>query len=188
MLQSYLAGILMKLIVSVITVLAALLLLYSFGIFDPPIVTACEARLKGYLAAPSTYERNRFFLSERPATTADLEERFKGFPDVQRAYQKEFDKGSVKPVLYTATINFNVLDTQAEKVTRAITCQYFSTDGSISKISVGRVFIFATDAATDSQIFRDFSDDPPLTTEELRKNLSQLLPILDGFATHSGGF
>jgi hypothetical protein len=176
MLQSYFAGILMKLIVSVIAVLAALLLIYSFGIFDPPLVTACEARLKGYLAAPSTYGRNRFFLSERPGTTADLEEEFKGFPDIQRVYQKEFDEGSVKPVLYTTTINFNVLDTQAEKATRAITCQYFSADGSISKISVGGVSIFATDAATYSQIVRDFSHEPPQTEEELRKRLKPIAP------------
>jgi hypothetical protein len=170
------AGVLMKLISSVIAVLAALLFLYSFGVFDPPIVKACEARLKGYLAAPSTYERNRFFLGQRRGTRADLEQEYKGFPDIQSFYQKEFDNGSMKPVLYTTTINFSVLDTKAEKATTAITCQYFSTDGNISEISVGGVSILPADTTTYSQIVRDFSHDSPLTLKEGRRKLEPIAP------------
>lgn len=166
----------MKLISSVIAVLAALLLIYSFGIFDPPIVTACEARLKEYLAASSTYERNRFFFNERLGTRGDLEEEYKQSPDIRSFFLERFDEGSIKPMLYTATINFNVLNTKAEKVTRAITCQYLSIDGSISKISAGGVSIFKTDSTSDSEILRDFSHTPSRTVEELQRELKPIAP------------
>jgi hypothetical protein len=66
----------MKLISGVIAVLAALLLLYSFGVFDPPIVKACEANLKNYLIRPSSYKRDGYILSEKPLTRSELEDRY----------------------------------------------------------------------------------------------------------------
>ncbi|MBN8951451.1 MULTISPECIES: hypothetical protein [unclassified Rhizobium] len=156
----------MKLIVSVVAVLAALLLIYSFGIFDPPILTACEAKLKKYLVAPSTYERNRFFLSNRPATRTDVEERYENNPYLKDVYLKEFDKGRMKPVYYSATLNFSVLNKNAEVTTTTVVCQYLSRDGSTSKLAMFEVLPRTTDTSTFSQILRDTSNDPPLTEQE----------------------
>lgn len=156
----------MKLISSMIVVFAALLLLYNSGVFDPPILTACEAKLKKYLAAPSTYERNRFFLSNRPATRTDVEERYENSPYLKDVYLKEFDKGRMKPVYYAATLNFSVLNKNAEATTTTVVCQYLSRDGSTSKLAVIEVFPRPADISTFSQILRDTSNDLPLTEQE----------------------
>jgi len=141
-------------------------MLSGCGVFDPPIVRACETKLAKYLAAPSTYERNRFFLSDRPATRADVGERYENIPYLKEVYLKEFDKGRMKPVYYTATLNFNVLNKNAEVTTTTVVCQYLSHDGSTSKLAMFEVLPRPTDTSTFSQILRDTSNDPPLTEQE----------------------
>lgn len=166
----------MKLIASVTAVLAALFLLYRCGIFDPPIVTACEAHLKRYLAAPATYARNRFFLGNRPATREEVAEQYENIPQLKELYLGQFDKGSMKPVFYTATLNFSVLNRNAEQITTTVVCQYLSHHGDTSDLAIFEVLPRATDLPAFSQILRDTSNDPPLTEQEMLDYTKPIAP------------
>ncbi|NKJ04118.1 MULTISPECIES: hypothetical protein [unclassified Rhizobium] len=158
----------MKLFSNIAITSFLLALLSSCGAFDPPIVTACEENLKPALVVPSSYERNSFIPGERPATRAELDEAFR-HPDLKKFYLKEFDRGALKPVIYTGILNFSALNRNADHVTTTVTCRYFSTDGSTSQIAIWSVVPSPVDASAFSQIIRDIGNDPPPTpAEELR--------------------
>lgn len=166
----------MKLISSVIAIFAALLLLYNFGVFDPPIVKACESNLKRYLFAPSSYARNRFIPGERPATRAEVEENYRNFLDLKSFYLEEFDKGTMTPVIYTAILNFSALSKNAEPVTTTVVCSYYSDDGSTVRLATWAVLPRPVDTSALSQIIRDTSNDPLPTEEEKLENTKPMAP------------
>ncbi len=166
----------MRLISSAIAVVAAILLLYTFGVFDPPIVTACETNLKRYLFAPSSYTRNRFVLGERPVTRTDIEERYENFPDLKSFNLKKFESGTMEAVLYTATLNFTALNEKAELVTTTVICPYLSLDGGIAKLAVWDAIPRPTNVPAYLQIIRDLGNDPLPTKEKIAENTKPIAP------------
>ncbi|NTJ07638.1 hypothetical protein [Rhizobium lusitanum] len=191
----------MKLISGVIAVLAALLLLYSFGVFDPPIVKACEANLKNYLIRPSSYKRDGYILSEKPLTRSELEDRYartysrldydfknlsadrlanikqdiKGF---QLESLKAFDKGSLNPTIYGAIIKFNAEDDENKPLNTLLECEYYSNDGKTSDMAAGDISLLKADS---SDLYRIIQSEAALSPEKKQISLRPIAPYQGWF-------
>ncbi|WP_037424718.1 hypothetical protein [Sinorhizobium sp. CCBAU 05631] len=119
--------------------------------FDSELVTACEAALKFRLPSPSGYKRIKISHSEdmvmdRAGYAEYLSSAFKD-ADYREKLLQDFDRGSVKPVLFSMVISYDAPNAFGTPLRAHSQCEYVDEWGDETKANEILVMIDGQDNA-----------------------------------------
>lgn len=134
-------------------ILACILLLPGCGIFDPPVVKACEAALKEKLRSPSSYERASYRLdkeeiSDRDTYRARLYRTDMSQPEVD-AKLGSYDTGAAITAVFTVSLSYDASNAYGAMLRDTAQCMYFSDDGDDYRASAFNVTLKTNPKAKD---------------------------------------
>ena len=135
------------------TTLAVLPLIFtsSCGMFDAKIVTACEDVIKERLRSPSNYQRVSINREEKVLTKTDyfnyLYANVASSP-IREAKNQQFERGELKPVTYSLTINYDAPNAYNAPIRSRSTCEYTNEQGTDAGASEVTVIVDGKDQIT----------------------------------------